>query len=57
MNNEYVALIGYAVAALLVFIGGILWQKYRQFIVRVLNLKHYYHDDNDKPPRVAPQHR
>jgi hypothetical protein len=44
MGNEYVALLAYAVVAFIVFLGGLIWLRFRASIGRRLRLKHYHED-------------
>ncbi len=50
--KEYLALAVYAGFAFTIFVGGILWNKYRQMVKRRLNLQEEYrhrHTEDHRP--------
>lgn len=46
--NEYVALAAYIGVAVVVFVGALIWDKYRASIKTRLNIEDYRHTQNRK---------
>jgi hypothetical protein len=45
--GDYQAVIAYFGVAFIVFLGGILWAKRRQFVMRMFHLREYRSTGND----------
>jgi hypothetical protein len=54
--TEYQALAAYFVVTLIVFIGGLLWNKYRKWIKRRFNLEDYRRGSKDTSATTAGGH-
>jgi hypothetical protein len=54
--GEYKALIAYFVVPFIVFLGGILWNKRRQSIMRAFHIKEYRSTENDSPAPTSTVH-